>query len=336
MGFNLSGLLGPALTTATNAAGTYQQGQANTANANTQMLLEVLKLKKDAEDGALRDALTRAQTGAYDALATQRNTDAGATGQSPTIPGVNPQLAAALSGVPSFSAPPNPGPISEGVGGPAIPFLNPGGQPKDIRDILLRNQGNLTAIGARGDQSRQTNAAKNVVPRFIPGATPGSYVMPQAPGNGPPVPQRLPGVTPSGGGTGDAQAAIAERQRVNGWRAAYSRALARYQTPQADPVTGLKTAAMSSADAQSQAAADASAAYGPPPQNTTAGQSPKGTPTGRGGTARVQPTPADSATAKIAAQRIKSGQATLAQAMASPSLSDGVKALLQAGYTGNE
>jgi len=168
-------------------------------------------------------------------------------------------------------------------------ILNPASLPLAVRQLLARQQGNLEAIQARGDQSRQTNAVKPVVPRFIPGATPGSYVMPQSPGNGPPVPQRLPGVTSSGGGTGDAQAAIAERQRVNGWRQAYSRALTRYESPQADPVTGLKGPGMDPAEAQSRAAADASAAYGPPPQNTTPGKSPKGAPAGGGGQHMVTP-----------------------------------------------
>ena len=63
MGFSLGGLLGPALTVATQSAGTYQQGQANAQQAQTQALMQQIALKRQADQDALRAALQTAQTG---------------------------------------------------------------------------------------------------------------------------------------------------------------------------------------------------------------------------------------------------------------------------------
>ena len=255
MGFSLGGLLGPALTVATQSAGTYQQGQANAQQAQTQALMQQIALKRQADQDALRNALVQAQTGEAGARTVEANARSNAL-QNP---------------VPK----PAPRPVVVAPGGTV---LGPDNKPV--------------------------------------------YTAPPAP--------KI-----------DQSGEVSERQREQGWRQTYSKRVAELQQPQVDPTNPfLKQPGMSYADAQAQAAQEATDAWGAAPKgvripNATGPRVPKAAPTVPGAP-KMPATPQDSATAKLAAQRIQSGQATLEQALASPNLSPAVKALLQSGYTGNE
>ena len=289
MGFSLGGLLGPALTVATQSAGTYQQGQANAQQAQTQALMQQIALKRQADQDALRAALQTAQTGEANARTNVIN--------------------------------------------------NP---PPNANDFHYEDRPDGTyRINTITGEAQKVNGVPGVAKptQFVPGAVPGTRVDPNNP-NGVSV---LPGVQLAIK-TGSTPGQTSERDRINGWRTAYSANVRDLMKPQADPTNPfLKKPGLSYADAKAQAAQMASDAWGPAPLGAAVAPpitAPKGGATGnidlRYPAQKIPATPKDSATAKIAAQRIHSGQATLEQALASPALSPAVKALLQSGYTGNE
>ncbi len=257
MGFNL-GFLGPALTTATQAEGQVQEGNAQRQQATTQGLVQALLLKKQMDQENMMNMVHAAYI-------------------------------------------------------------------QNLQSEPAYRQGMLNAANTRAN-AEVTRANRPIAPRpiqFVPGATPGTHVDPNSP-TGVSV---MPGITAKP--DANSPAVTSERERQMGWRRAFGSNLQHLTAPQVNPLTGLKTAGISLAQALPQDSAMTTAAWGPAPGASSV-RSPAPSPAPKGPTA----TAADSAVAKIAAQRIATGKATLQQALASPSLSPAVKQLLQSGYTG--
>jgi len=263
MGFNLSGLLGPLLTEASTAAGTYQQGQANTANQQTQTLLMLNQLKQQQNEQALKNWLMLQQGNEADALSRYHQWQTG----TPGTPGVVDPGQRLGPSEPDVNAPASPTPAPSNLPPSQVPLPPPAWLKAPTPGVLpgaIQQEITRAALVPPRVVTPQERAAARANELIAQGMDP-QKASDQA---------RRENALPVGAAPGAAAAANApveaERQRVASWRSTYAGEIGKLTAAQANPLTGIKGPGMALADAKRQAAALATAAYGAPPPDIAA------------------------------------------------------------------